>query len=85
MTKPLTQDELQLAAIVLELASDEFAYHGCNDFHLPEKWSQKQCDSFLLSMYTWNGDPDLFEAGDRLAQDWMVMEYLAERMTEVSS
>lgn len=72
--------ELELAASLLELASDRFGNFGCNDFDLPESWTQQECDEFLLAMLTWNGDPKDHEPGDRMTMDWLVMSYLASKL-----
>ena len=72
--------ELLLAASMLKMASDEFGDHICNDFELPDSWTQQECDDFILAMETWNGDTRDYQPGSRLTQDYFVMSYLASRI-----
>jgi hypothetical protein len=68
----------------LELASNDFSNHGCNDFDLPESWTLNECDEFTLAIATWNGDPENHEPGRRTTMDYSVMAYLAARLQELS-
>ena len=74
--------ELKLAATVLEMASDKFSNHGCNDFDLPESWTQGERDEFTLAMDTWNGSPEDHQPGRRMTQDCLVMSYLAAMLKD---
>lgn len=76
----MTKQELELAANLLELASDEFSNHGCNDFRLPDSWTQEECDEFMKSMAKWNGDLENYTPGRRTTMDWYVMAYLSSRL-----
>lgn len=76
----MNKRELELAAKLLNLASDKFSNHGCNDYTLPESWTQQECDDFLLAARTWNGDPENHRPGDRMTMDWFVMDYLAAKL-----
>lgn len=81
----LSKLELTLISNCLEMASDEFSNHGCNDMQLAntdENWQ------LIEDMEEWNGtDPQ-----DKLQRpsldkpiytyDWYVMRYLASRATE---
>jgi len=78
--KTMDKRELELAAALLEMASDKFSNHGCNDYTLPESWTQQECDDFLLAARTWNGDPEIHRRGDRMTMDWFVMDYLAAKL-----
>ena len=80
----MNKRELELAATLLEMASDKFSNHGCNDFDLPESWTQAECDEFTLAMSTWNGDPENHEPGRRMTMDWYVMSYLAAMLKKAS-
>lgn len=81
----MKKNELELAAEMLELASDTFSNHGCNDYYLPEKWSQDECDEFMLAMETWNRSPENYSPGCRVTDDWMVMSYLAAKVKQLAS
>lgn len=70
---------------MLEAASDMFSGHGCNDYDLPESWTQEECDEFTLAMATWNGDPENHEPGNRMTMDWYVMDYLAAMLKKLSA
>jgi len=80
----LSKQEVELASILLGMAADKFANHGCNDFELPETWTQEECDAFTLAMSTWNGDPEEHEPGSRITQDWYAMNYLAAMLRKCS-
>ena len=79
----MTNRELELAATLLEIASLEFANHGCNDFDLPDSWTQEECDDFTLAMETWNGSPEDHEPGLRFSLDWYVMSYLSSKLAKL--
>lgn len=74
----------ELAAEMLEMASDHYSNHGCNDYRLPETWSQAECDDFTLEMHKWNGDPENHEPGRRDVMDWHVMSFLAAILKQQS-
>lgn len=78
----LTNDELELAEVLLELASDHFANHSCNDFVLPKRWPIEQCNAFTQAMWRTAGQPDGYEPGKRCIQDCMAMQHLAARMKQ---
>lgn len=48
---------LTLAADLLELASDEFGNHGCNDWDPPADWDDCDRDAFALRAWVANGRP----------------------------
>ena len=76
----MNKREMELAATLLEMASDKFSNHGCNDLDLPEAWTQEECDEFTLAMQTWNGDPQEHEPGSRMTMDWFAMSFLAAKL-----
>lgn len=68
-----------LAAELLEMASDKFADHGCNDWEAPATWTDAQWEVFAAAYEAWNEGED---ATDRLRMrdqmmDWEVMAFLA--------
>lgn len=80
----MSKREMELAAALLEVASYKFSNHGCNDFRLPESWTQAECDEFTLAMDTWSGDPDNNEPGSRMTMDYFAMSYLAAKLKEAA-
>ena len=84
MADSLTKRELELAAILLEMASDRFSDFGCNDLNFPESWTQDECDEFTLAMQTWNGDPEEHDPGSRMTMDWFAMSFLADRLKNLA-
>lgn len=76
----LTKQEIEIAATLLDMASEQFSNHGCNDFEFPESWTQQQCDDFTLAMHKWNGDPEEHEPGSRFTMDWFAMDFLAAKL-----
>lgn len=79
----MTDAERVLAANLLDLASEKFANHGCNDLELPnddEHWA------IVVAMHEWNGTdeedmPRRPEAGQTIyTDDFFVMSYLAHRI-----
>lgn len=76
MSEKLEQQITKLACDLLELASDEFLNHGCNDFPMPQ-------DSEILADFKqWvieqTGDED-YKVGTIESDHWL-MEYVAERL-----
>lgn len=73
--------EKKLTAVLLELAAEEFANHGCNDFDLHEHMSPQEALDFQKRMHEWNGDPEEAPTDcGRWAQDHFVMSYLAAKL-----
>ena len=91
MASELSKDELHLIAQLLEMASEQFSNHGCNDFKLP---ATKENKAMLLEMVDHcYGEEDKKDALDRIAKskktimtfDWMLMSYLAKRCRKLSN
>lgn len=71
----LTEVERTVAGHLLELASDQFGNHGCNDFDLcaiiPDRAAR---DALVRAFLIWNGDPECYvEAGD--GADYRIMDF----------
>lgn len=67
----------KLAAEVLDLASDSFSNHGCNDFTIDDTLLNR---SFVTAMNQWAGLGDVVpyvSNGKIYVQDWQVMSYCA--------
>lgn len=65
------------------MASEEFSYHGCNDFKLSNFFTQEECINFDKEYHEWNGDPkehdpDLAKRG--WASDSMLMSYYSDKL-----
>ena len=79
--------EARLVAHLLEIASNEFSNHGCNDLNLTENvldLTDKERREFALNMAYENGDEDeIYETrnGDTpdYATDWCAMSYFSRR------
>jgi hypothetical protein len=56
----LQPHELKLAAKLLELAADQFANHGCNDFDLVQEagLTLEQAHEINKAYAQWNGDAE---------------------------
>jgi hypothetical protein len=82
----VTNTEKRLAAEVLELASDSFSNHGCNDFILADTPGNRE---FVRAMNVGSGiegedaEPNPHN-GKLYVQDWMVMSYCARLLKQES-
>jgi hypothetical protein len=76
--------ELRLAASLLQLASDEFSNHGCNDVdaYFYEGWSLKERQQFIKEFHDWNGDPEEFNPNFLELGDDILMSYLADKIKQ---
>ncbi len=82
-TTELTSDEKKLAAHLLEMASETYARHGCNDFNLSKVIPDRDKRRKLIKEYhDYNGDPDEFiDAGNfEWFFDFALMSYMAEKV-----
>jgi hypothetical protein len=71
--------ERKLIAMLLDLASDQYSNHGCNDFDLsflPDKERQ----SLLKAIEEWNGTPEDYDPTRKVGADWVLMRYLGEKI-----
>ena len=77
----LSKKEMNLAAKMLELASDTFSNHGCNDIeeNFYNELTNEEKDAFIKEYHEWNGEPD--EEFSDLA-DWTVMGFLAAKLKQ---
>lgn len=69
----------QLAAHFLEIASDSFGSHGCNDVEdkVFAGWTTKQRIDFVKGFHDWNGDPEEYDPSFLHLPDFSLMDYLA--------
>lgn len=70
-----------LIADLLEMASERFSNHGCNDFNIEKYFSPSELEDLAVKMNKWNGvtDPnsDQWMESDNLGYDWLLMKYFA--------
>jgi hypothetical protein len=85
----LKPHELKLAAKLLELAADQFASHGCNDFDLVQEagLTPEQAYEINKAYVNWNGDADQWEEDylrttNAWAGDSGMMRWLSARMKQ---
>jgi hypothetical protein len=82
MTKP----ELKLASILLSRAANEFGNHGCNDFMKEdyEDLTEESIISLTNSISDWNSNDPTDRMTPYHVPDFMLMDYLADRLKEES-
>ena len=88
----LTRAELRLAAHMLEIASERFSNHGCNDFDLSPFMDDAECLEFVKKFHEWNGDPEVFAediaSGRKNPSVWLgddtIMAWLSTRLEQAS-
>jgi len=72
----------KMNADLLEMASEVFSNHGCND--LPRGffngWNDEQKEIFLKDFTKWMDDPD-YDCDDvKYITDYMLMYYLSDKL-----
>lgn len=86
----LTKAELALISQLLEMASDEFSNHGCNDFKLPATEENKALMSRMIETSFDECDQeealqDIIDAKDEIfTVDSMLMGYFARRCAQLA-
>ena len=85
----LTDAEAKLLIELLDLASDSFSNHGCNDFSLLKSVPDLEDRRKLMKSYNeYNGSPEDFEDDEEhgcqyeFDNDSALMSYLAHRIEE---
>lgn len=75
----MTKNEIQIAAELLNKASDIFSQHGCNDFGIPNTLENRM---LVRSMQIELNQEVSLNIKDRKiwVQDWIMMAYLADKM-----
>lgn len=74
--------EKQLAAKMLELASEQFSNHGCNDVEdsVYDGWTLEERKQFVKEFHDWNGDPEDYNETFLHLSDSTIMSYLASKL-----
>ena len=78
----LQPHERMLMAIILEMASDVFGNHGCNDFDLNKYITPEQGKEFMRQYHEYNGDPEEWDPDEYNGQfyDFAVMGFMAHKI-----
>ncbi len=79
-----SKTELEIMARLLEMASNEFTNHGCNDFTLAA--TPESIALVKRAEYEEGGNAEPYvREGNVNTQDWVLMEYLKRRCLEESA
>jgi len=80
--KNISKKELALASKMLELASEEFSNHGCNDVDedVYDGWTLEERQKFVKEFHEWNGDPEEFDKTFLQLGDSTIMIFLAAKL-----
>jgi len=75
----MTLKEKQLAAKLLNMASDEFGNHGCNDVadSIYEDWTLEERQQFVKDYCEYNGDPSEYDPEFLHLPDFALMGFMA--------
>lgn len=78
----MTQKEKELTAKMLELASNEFSNHGCNDVEdsVYEGWTLEERRQFVKEFHEWNGDPEEYNENFLHLGDSTLMSFLGYKL-----
>lgn len=76
----MTPAERKLASKFLEMASEMFGNHGCNDFDLVTDggMTAEEAEAFQRAYCAWNGSPSDYEPGDTNLADFAAMSFLSD-------
>lgn len=83
--------EKQLIAELLEMASDKFSNHGCNDFVLTDFVTPEIARELAIAMEEANGDEEHLKelqelpvghAEFKYSTDWCLMSYFSNKILE---
>ncbi len=80
----LTKTQLLMTAKMLELASDTFSNHGCNDFYLENTPENLE---FVKEMYYSGISPGIYISSDKqriLVMDTHIMDYCRNILTNLA-
>jgi hypothetical protein len=82
MNGELPPHERRLIAVLLNMASDEFGNHGCNDFDLSAIVTPEQGKALMRAYHEWNGDPEEHQDDEYSGYeyDYAMMGFMAHRI-----
>lgn len=74
--------EKNLISEFLEIASDKFSNHCCNDVDesLFVDWTSDERKQFVKEYHEWNGDPEEFDDKFLVLPDYAIMSFLADKL-----
>ena len=77
--------ERKLLAYFLELATDEFGNHGCNDVNesVWEDWTLEERRKFVKEFHDYNGDPEYYIEGFHHIPDYAIMGFFAHKLIDI--
>jgi hypothetical protein len=81
----LTKKEMLLIAHLLEIASDKFSNHGCNDMdeEIMNQFTSDEKDELSKQYHDWNGDPEEFTPGLFWLGDDSLMSLFAAKLKKM--
>jgi hypothetical protein len=77
----------KLAAVLLEMASDEFANHGCNDVEesLFKDWTIEERKKLVYDFEKWNSGYENYEPDHLHIPDYALMLFFSHLLTQESN
>lgn len=79
----MTNTEKKLIAALLDLASEKFSNHGCNDFDLAEIVPDvEERRAIAREYYEHNNEPEEFNPDNKYEsfEDWILMDHFAGKL-----
>lgn len=78
----MTNKERILSAKLLELASEEFGNHCCNDVDESyfTNWTTEERQKFVKEYYNYNGSPEDYNPKYLLLPDFALMGFLSHKL-----
>ena len=80
----LAEKERILVAHLLDMASDEYSNHGCNDFDWEQFFTKDEMKKICQDIETWNGSPEEYDENHLHTPDWLFMSYYRDRILKNS-
>lgn len=81
----MEKHEFELAAKLLDQASDRFGSDICNDWDFPAEWTLEQKQKFVKEAHEWNGDPEEYNPNFLHMPNFFVMGFLAAKLAKLGS
>jgi len=78
----MKEHEKILAVKMLELASENFSNHCCNDVDekVYRSWTPEERKQFVKEYHEWNGDPEEYDENFLYLPDFAIMDFLAYKL-----
>lgn len=87
MTQKHVHPEYKILANLLEMASDEFSNHGCNDYELDDTPENRALMDLALRWNAPNGPEEEWETrtyqGKIITMDYFLMSYFSHLFKEI--